>query len=384
MKKVFFLCLASIPLLSLTVVAALANPAKGGFTKLPANRSFTKLSPVAQEQALEKELALLENRFFFHGYAQDPLPKRLERLELLVLGTTQPGVAQERLAKLKVAIVEKDKYSAQSIAREMKEASKSDYPVLSTLEWRILKKTYVGGALDERLARMEKHLFGLPSEAMSYADRIERLKKTVGLATPDVAQVPGKRVLRPNLMPRDGRSNNGIGMGTGQGFHQKFSGKTPDGNGFYSFEFHSSGPGEGFFNANPAVPNIPFEGGRGMTVPGFPFDSSSGGAAGNFAQLWQKMNQDMEEMMEDFPDTPRTMPLIPRFRQHALPPNTGQGSSGSGAGGGLRGGGGSGSFYSAPGAVDGTETKPGQVMKKPKSFLSPREDLPPYLDPNSI
>lgn len=365
MKKAFFLCLASIPLLSFTVVAAVADSAKGGFTKLPANRSFTKLPPLAQEQALEKELALLENRFFFHGYAQDPLPKRLERLELLVLGTTQPGVAQERLAKLKVAIVEKDKSSARSIAREMKEAPKSDYPVLSTLEWRILKKTYAGGALDERLARMEKQLFGLPSEAMSYADRIERLKKTVGLATPEVVQLPGKRILRPNLMPRDGRDNNGAGIGTGQGFHQKFSGKTPDGNGFYSFEFHSTGPGDGFFNSSPAVPNIPWEGGRGMTVPGFPFDSSSAGGADNFAQLWQKMNQDMEEMMEDFSDAPRTVPLIPRFRQHPLPP-------------------GSGSFYSAPGAVEGKETKPGQIMKKPRSFLSPREDLPPYLDPNSI
>ncbi len=175
---------------------ALALKAKPTAT---ASSSTTDKAGALSEQALEKEILILENRFFFHHYGHDPIEKRLERLELLTLGASQYGSNSERLSHLKSAIVQRDKQAAQIMADHKAEqariASKSDggaktgtkaetnYPVLSTLEWRILKKTYSAETIDQRLDRLESQLFGMPAQAMSYVDRIERLKKTAGVGS---------------------------------------------------------------------------------------------------------------------------------------------------------------------------------------------------------
>jgi hypothetical protein len=150
------------------------------------------------EKALDKEIVVLENRFFFHHYGHDPIEKRLERLELLTLGTSQFGTNDERLSHLKAAIVQRDKQAAQVMAEHKAEQAKASagkpgvkaetsYPVLSTLEWRILKKTYASEGIDQRLDRLESQLFGVPAQAMSYVDRIERLKKTAGVGAESFA-----------------------------------------------------------------------------------------------------------------------------------------------------------------------------------------------------
>lgn len=142
-----------------------------------------------------KYLKSLEDRFFFHSYDHDPVEKRVERLELLIFGGHQYGVPEERLDKLKQTIQERDKESARAHAKRAEEKSSAksgsnsdtesgsltQYPVLNTLEWRVLKKTYGKESIDERLGRLEKALFGQESPAMSYADRIDRLKKIAGV-----------------------------------------------------------------------------------------------------------------------------------------------------------------------------------------------------------
>jgi len=179
----------------------------------------------ATDQALVKDVAALENRFFFHSYGHDPMEKRLERLELLTHGAAQAGSNAERLTRLKQSVVERDKEAAKTIAREQKGdgelAAKTNYPVLGTLEGRILKKTYPSESIDQRLGRMESQLFGMPAQAMSYVDRIERLKKTIGM---DIAAAPSNVAVKPGArnqlgmggpMPRAGRNFGGLGGGFG-------------------------------------------------------------------------------------------------------------------------------------------------------------------------
>jgi hypothetical protein len=145
-----------------------------------------------------------EHRFFFHQYPQDPIEKRLERLELLMFGSIQSGTADERLSRLKVVISQRDKQSAnesrQSNAPETK-TKPGQYPVLNSLEWRVLKKTYPQESLDERLGRLESKIFGQSSPAMAYADRVERLQRTLGIG---VGQTPSTGNLgpRPKAVPR--------------------------------------------------------------------------------------------------------------------------------------------------------------------------------------
>lgn len=157
-----------------------------------------------------REVSLLEHRFFFKQYAHDPLEKRLERLELLVYGATQAGSNEARAERLRKTVADKDRQASAPAhqgadgsagAPTKKPLGSSQYPILNTFEWRVFKKTYPGETLDQRLERLETKLFGQPSQAMAYADRVERLKRTLGI---DVAQsVPaGPLGPRPKAGPR--------------------------------------------------------------------------------------------------------------------------------------------------------------------------------------
>lgn len=178
-----------------------------------------------------RDLKALERRFFFHEYDHDPLEKRLERIELLVFGAAHDGKNTDRLNRIRTAVVARDREAALHLAEKNRAAkaqeqhapkppkattptSSSQYPILQTLEWRALQKTYSGETLDQRLDRLETSLLGQPSQAMSYSDRIERLKKIIGVETattpsPKMTQIPqgptpralGRRQMSPFYSP---------------------------------------------------------------------------------------------------------------------------------------------------------------------------------------
>lgn len=147
------------------------------------------------EGAMGKEVGLMENRFFAHQYANDPMEKRLERLELMIFGGTQEGNNDARFLRLKKIIAERPQASAKKALAAPAEAdpkvtpstadkdaeTSSQYPVLNTLEWRALKKTFPEQSLDVRLGRLEQKLFGQDSPTMAYIDRVDRLKRTLGV-----------------------------------------------------------------------------------------------------------------------------------------------------------------------------------------------------------
>ncbi len=149
---------------------------------------------VRTEQALTKDISLIEDRFFSRQYANDPLEKRVERVELLVFGGTQSGTVDQRWSRLKQSIASRaSAASPKSTANGGGTAAKApdtsaQYPILSTLEWRALKKTFANESLDARLGRIESKLFGLPSPGIAYVDRVDRLKRTLGIGV--TAAVP--------------------------------------------------------------------------------------------------------------------------------------------------------------------------------------------------
>jgi hypothetical protein len=184
----------------------------------------------------DKELLLLEDRFFSRQYANDPIEKRLERIELLVFASTQDGTNEERLARLKKTLADrvaakppaqtqpasptksedakgKDSTAAAPTTAKKPESS-SQYPVLNTLEWRALKKTFPAESLDLRLQRLETKLFGQDSPAMAYVDRIDRLKRTLGIGVTAVEPTTiGPRGPMPKARPR-GDSSDTFGWST--------------------------------------------------------------------------------------------------------------------------------------------------------------------------
>lgn len=273
----------------------------------------TAFGQVVQDP-LTKDLATLEHRFFFHPYANDSVAKRLERLELMTLGAVQEGTEETRLKKLKESIALKDRESAKNIAKEKDSSAspaspgaKTNYPILGKLETKVLKKTFVGESIDQRLDRLEKQVFGVPAEAMSYIDRIDRLKKTTGLDAPVIASLPPAGpggVIRNNApnsriwsvphamrtYPNADRLNKSLPPGA---TFRRFT--NPDGSSGFVYQYRSDG----------TVPNLP---GPDMSlIPRLDdFDSGLGAfggiGGGAFSKVFDHMNRQMEQMLRNVPD----------------------------------------------------------------------------------
>ncbi len=212
------------------------------------------------------DLAVLENRFFSHPYAQDPVEKRIERLECMVFGGVQSGTNEERLFKLLKLVAERSQKplkEEKSVAEAAKPApvtntpgsngagssnSSAQYPVLNTLEWRALKKTFPSESLDQRLDRLESKMFGQPAQSMAYMDRVERLRKTLGIGIDTGLDSPVARGIGPAPRAR-AREDGGNDIGLGQ---TPFGGMTipgmPGGNGL-GFSFGFPGQGGSIFDA---------------------------------------------------------------------------------------------------------------------------------------
>jgi hypothetical protein len=405
-KKSAFACL--IICLGTTAQALAINPPDKALTK-------TQSAPVS-DQAIDKELTVLENRFFFHHYGHDPVAKRLERVELLILGASQSGAPAARLDSLKRAVVVKDKEAAQ-VMREQSKAQAgaqgigqsnapgkgsggsagasgkaASYPQVATLEWKILKKTYPQEALDQRLNRLEEQLFGVPSTAMSYLDRIERLKKTTGvdvaLAPSDTGvKVPGKRQPQFGPLPRAYSGGSGLNPFGGNGL-------SPFG-----------GSGASPFGASPFFESMPFSdkaqveegtdgsGGHYRTFRdgstfGWSYSTKNlpmphtmpGQSPRPLGDMFDDMNRQMNEMMRQFNGV-EEMPF----------PISPYGNNGSG-GGGSNGGGSGGKnprIYTPKPFSKVTpltpRTMPGIVPQiEGRSQPAQKDELPPYSDPNSI
>ena len=172
------------------------------------------------------DLNILEHRYFSHAYGHDPSEKRLERLECLVFGSARQGTNAERLDRLTKTVAAR---SQQPLAQEKapppeaavvetpKAAAKlsnssRQYPVLNTLEWKALKKTYANETLDQRLDRLESKMFGQPAQGMAYIDRVERLKKTVGIGLTEAPDGITARGPMPKALPRGSEFDTGGAM----------------------------------------------------------------------------------------------------------------------------------------------------------------------------
>lgn len=338
--------------LSLTVFSAAAW-ATSPVEKAPAGKaSSSNNGNTGLSQALwDKELSVLENRFFFHQYGHDPLEKRLERLELLILGESRAGGEGQRLAALKKAVQERDSQAAKvmkerAVSPEVKAGGES-YPVVTSLEWKVLQKTYPKESLDQRLNRLEEHLFGVPSQAMSYVDRIERLRKTTGfgvsVAPSDGGINPGRQAVPRNFKfgPLPKSSGNGDAFPDGDG-------SAPDDSPQFRTFQDKFGNG-GFYFSNK----------RTLPMPSL----TPGGQPRPLAEMFDEMNRQMMDMMRNFNGV-EEMPF-PISPDGALIPYGTLKKPG-------------GVAPQAPMAI------PAPAGRSPLKNQAPDEKLPPYSDPNSI
>jgi hypothetical protein len=121
-----------------------------------------------------------EQKLLGQQYEKDPLDKRIQRLELLLFGSTQDGSYSERLEQIRQTIASRS-------SLKMNRSTSADS--LGQIEQRVLKHKFASETSEQRLSRLESKIFGKPSPAMSTTDRIERLNRTLGIGdTPPIAQ----------------------------------------------------------------------------------------------------------------------------------------------------------------------------------------------------
>jgi len=129
------------------------------------------------------DINTLEKRFFSRTYEMDPLDKRLQRLELMLFGSTQSGSLAERIERIEQTAADRGQptMGGKSVMKQNND--------IALLEKKMLKKSFADESAPQRLSRLESKVFGQPTNGMSTADRIERLKKIAGVTTaPEITQ----------------------------------------------------------------------------------------------------------------------------------------------------------------------------------------------------
>jgi hypothetical protein len=306
-------------------------PSKAATTAAP---KAAATAAASADQTVDKNIASLETKFFSHQYANDPIEKRVERLELLVFGGTQPGDIDQRYSRLKTAMATRSGEHAsagKSAAASGKPfGASTDYPAITGLETKVLKKTYPAEGLSSRLSRLEKKVFGVDNPAMAYADRVDRLKRMVqGMSA---AQQP-----LPPLMTR-------IPMGPGP------KARPRNQTDYFGFGV-PNGREDGFFD-DPS-----------LGMPGF-----GAGFPSNLGSMMRQMERQMQQLDSlnlppgEWTLDPQTGIWVERNSGKHLKPSPPHG-----------------------GSITPFPTTPTPLPQSPFKMPAPGDNaLPPYSDPNSI
>ncbi len=150
--------------------------------------------PMASADA--KALTVLENEFLHRTFEDDPLEKRMKRLELFVDGVGHFGPIAQRIKELKAAIASKNAGQKGVLPPTKRNTGQS----ITTLENFILKHNYPKMEFGERLNNLERKVFGTTFATIPVEQRVARLQKTLGVGGEDVAELPGSRMAPPGMM----------------------------------------------------------------------------------------------------------------------------------------------------------------------------------------
>ncbi len=137
----------------------------------------------------DNELTATELKLLSKTYANDPLSKRLQRLELLTFGSTQYGSADERWHNIQSFLKNKN-----GSPKHNSGGSNGVSTSLNELEKYVFKKTNPSLSTVNRLDKLETKLFGQASASLAIERRIARLQRTLGLpdASGQMADLPNQ------------------------------------------------------------------------------------------------------------------------------------------------------------------------------------------------
>ncbi len=183
-------CSCAISILVLTSFGLSSASIAGGSMK-----SISRTGTNQNQNVYENELAATELKLLGKTYTNDPLSKRLQRLELLTFGSTQYGSPEERWHNIESFLQNKNSPSRHNSAH-----SNNISNSLNELEKYVFKKTNPALSTAKRLDKLETKLFGQPNVSLPTERRIARLERTLGLpdSSGEMAELPNQ-TLSPRI-----------------------------------------------------------------------------------------------------------------------------------------------------------------------------------------
>lgn len=170
-------------------------PAQG--TTQPPTTQATRPTPeLAPDESRYPTVTAMENQVLQQTFEQEPLEKRLIRLEQRVYGRSQVGSLQDRSDRLQETVLGNNTASqplasasstVSSYTPSMGSSSSSSpsgnpgqisaelLQALPAVEQRILHQSFPNDSVENRLSRLETRLFNAPAPEMAPEDRLYRI-----------------------------------------------------------------------------------------------------------------------------------------------------------------------------------------------------------------
>lgn len=152
------------------------------------------------------DLSSLENKFFHHDFAGDPIQTRLERVERIVYGSAKAGSVQDRITQLLIDVPNLASDNTNTQASQMQQGYNEEpqesvsapeavqgphkppslKAEVSSMETQIYGKTYPNDSLNNRVSRLEQTVFA-SQPAQKFAPIQNRISKLVATLQPQFA-----------------------------------------------------------------------------------------------------------------------------------------------------------------------------------------------------
>jgi|AGTN01.2.fsa_nt_gi hypothetical protein len=182
--------------------SAPANASPTAKTDAPASPTGAKMDAATAE----KQLEAIEQQYFQHTFLNEPVDHRLTRVEKFTFGETYTGTTISRLQRLMATLSTSPaqledaedaphksgqsrpvaqarapqrtpQSSPQSSQAQPAADSGESYPHVTFLENELLKQSFDGQPLEDRLARLETKAFGSPSQNPDLSARTDNLER---------------------------------------------------------------------------------------------------------------------------------------------------------------------------------------------------------------
>jgi len=134
---------------------------------------------VVQASSLDVQLSKIERSIWGFAYSKEDVSKRLSRIENNVFGAVKSNLTQEqRIKKINESLGFESYEDSLKQAYEIEQVQESaniNYPQIDSLEYQMFKETYDKENIYNRIARLEKKIFGSEQDG-NLSSRTERLK----------------------------------------------------------------------------------------------------------------------------------------------------------------------------------------------------------------